>query len=124
MLLLSLLQINLDPGKGEFSFDQQALKLEYVPPASSGEVERAAIQIMDKGEKEDRLIKVQNSSKTMDVPTFALLVPCMEVRVASLSVTMAVAYSTVHLIACCDMDGMIGIWTGTGRADGNGHALC
>lgn len=40
--------INLDPGKGEFNFEQQALKLEYVPPASCGEVERATITIMDK----------------------------------------------------------------------------
>ena len=39
-----MLQINVDPGKGEFNFDQQALKLEYVPPASAGEVERATIQ--------------------------------------------------------------------------------
>ena len=49
--MLLMLQINVDPGKGEFNFDQQALKLEYVPPASAGEVERATIQIMDKGEK-------------------------------------------------------------------------
>ena len=54
-MLLLRFQINLDPGKGEFNFDQQALKLEYVPPASSGEVERATIQIMDKGEKKNNL---------------------------------------------------------------------
>lgn len=52
MLLLLRFQINLDPGKGEFNFEQQALKLEYVPPASCGEVERATITIMDKGEKQ------------------------------------------------------------------------
>eukprot|EP00752_Nemacystus_decipiens_P011314 g10054.t1 len=41
--------INLDAGTGEFRFDQRALKLAYLPPASAAEVPPgASIQIMDK----------------------------------------------------------------------------
>lgn len=45
-----VVQIELDAGKGEFEFDQRALKLVYTAPASAGEVPpQASIQIMDKG---------------------------------------------------------------------------
>lgn len=47
-------QIELDAGNGEFKFDQLALKLLFVPPASVGGGAEASIQIMDKGEYMNR----------------------------------------------------------------------
>eukprot|EP00903_Cladosiphon_okamuranus_P016114 g14871.t1 len=42
-------KIELDAGNGEFKFDQRALKLVYIPAASTGEAPpQASIQIMDK----------------------------------------------------------------------------
>lgn len=104
MLLLLRFQINLDPGKGEFNFEQQALKLEYVPPASCGEVERATITIMDKGEKQNtpttavqrKVVTNNMMSKPIRLSTFALLVPHGDTVAAALSVTMPVVYFTCY----------------------------
>lgn len=50
LFLAHVQQIELDAGNGEFKYDQLALKLLFVPPASAGGGAEASIQIMDKGE--------------------------------------------------------------------------
>lgn len=63
----------MDPGRGEFNYDQQALKIEYVPPASDEKAKRATIQIMEKGEKQIKPTKVSVFYET-NVSLFVLLV--------------------------------------------------